>query len=110
MTAWAKWWPFSPLLRLEAQSHIILQGDSLSQPQPKNKDMVYVLTARCWFLFVIILRHIAVLVRRGLASLYVLLVDKHFDALLYHADTWVEPRFGLVDHLKRKTRVKIFMT
>lgn len=68
------------------------------QPEPaaaKNKDMVYVLTAKFFFF---LLRHIAVLVCRGLASLYVLLVDKHFDALLYHADTGVEPSFGLVDH------------
>lgn len=45
------------------------------------------------------LRHIAVLVRRGLASLNVLLVDEHFDALFDHADAWVEPGFGLVDDL-----------
>lgn len=45
------------------------------------------------------LRHIAVLVRRGLASLNVLLVDEHFDALFDHADTWVEPGFGLIDNL-----------
>lgn len=43
--------------------------------------------------------HVAVLVRRGLASLNVLLVDEHFDALFDHADTWVEPGFGLVNHL-----------
>lgn len=45
------------------------------------------------------LRHVAVLVRRGLASLDVLLVDEHFDALLDHADTGVEPGFGLIDDL-----------
>lgn len=45
------------------------------------------------------LRHVAVLVRGGLASLNVLLVDEHFDALFDHADTWVEPGFGLVDDL-----------
>lgn len=44
---------------------------------------------------------IAVLVRRGLASLNVLLVDEHLDALLDHADTWVEPGFGLIDDLHR---------
>lgn len=45
------------------------------------------------------LRHIAVLVCRGLAPLNVLLVDEHLDALLDHADTWVEPGFGLIDDL-----------
>lgn len=45
------------------------------------------------------LRHVAVLVCRGLASLDVLLVNEHFDALFDHADTWVEPGFGLVDDL-----------
>lgn len=43
--------------------------------------------------------HIAVLVRRGLASLDVLFVDKHLNALFNHADTWVEPGFGLIDDL-----------
>lgn len=43
---------------------------------------------------------IAVLVRRGLASLNVLLVDEHLDALLDHADTGVEPGFGLIDDLQ----------
>lgn len=42
---------------------------------------------------------VAVLVCRGLASLNVLLVDEHLDALLDHADTWVEPGFGLIDNL-----------
>lgn len=42
---------------------------------------------------------IAVLVCRGLASLNVLLVDEHLDALLDHADTGVEPGFGLIDDL-----------
>lgn len=42
---------------------------------------------------------VAVLVCRGLASLNVLLVDEHLDALLDHADTWVEPGFGLIDDL-----------
>lgn len=45
------------------------------------------------------LRHIAVLICRGLASLNVLLVDEHFDALFDHADTGVEPGFGLIDDL-----------
>jgi len=45
------------------------------------------------------LRNVAVLVRRGLASLNVLLVDEHLDALLNHADTGVEPGFGLIDDL-----------
>jgi len=49
------------------------------------------------------LRHIAVLVCRGLASLDVLLVDEHLDALLDHADTWVEPGFGLIDDLRTET-------
>lgn len=43
---------------------------------------------------------VAVLVRRGLASLDVLLVDEHLDALLDHADTWVESGFGLIDDLR----------
>lgn len=42
---------------------------------------------------------VAVFVRRGLASLYVLLVDEHLDAFLDHADTGVEPGFGLIDDL-----------
>lgn len=46
-------------------------------------------------------RHIAVLVRRALAPLDVLLVDQHLDALLYHADAGAEPGFGLVDHLQQ---------
>lgn len=54
------------------------------------------------------LGHIAILVRRGLASLNVLLVDKHFDALFDHADTWVEPGFGLVDDLHTTQRNTIF--
>lgn len=49
------------------------------------------------------LRDVAVLVCRGLASLDVLLVDEHLDALLDHADTWVEPGFGLIDHLHGHT-------
>ena len=47
--------------------------------------------------------HVAVLVRRGLAPLDVLLVDEHLDALLDHADTWVEPGFGLIDDLHTGT-------
>lgn len=47
----------------------------------------------------VFLRHVAVLVCRGLASLDVLLVDEHFDALFDHADTWVEPGFRLIDDL-----------
>lgn len=43
--------------------------------------------------------NVAVFVCRGLASLDVLLVDEHLDALLDHADTWVEPGFGLIDDL-----------
>lgn len=42
---------------------------------------------------------VAVLVCRGLASLDVLLVDEHLDALLDHADTGVEPGFGLINDL-----------
>lgn len=49
------------------------------------------------------LRDVAVLVCRGLASLDVLLVDEHLDALLDHADTRVEPGFGLIDHLHGHT-------
>lgn len=49
------------------------------------------------------LRDVAVLVCRGLASLDVLLVDEHLDALLDHADTRVEPGFGLIDHLHGQT-------
>jgi len=52
------------------------------------------------------LRHVAVLVCRGLASLNVLLVDEHLDALLDHADTWVEPGFGLIDDLHTGTMRK----
>ncbi len=50
--------------------------------------------------------NVAVLVRRGLASLNVLLVDEHLDAFLDHADTWVEPGFGLIDHLQTRTFLK----
>lgn len=46
---------------------------------------------------------VAVLVCRGLASLDVLLIDEHLDALLDHADTWVEPGFGLIDDLHTGT-------
>lgn len=46
---------------------------------------------------------VAVLVCRGLASLDVLLVDEHLDALFDHADTWVEPGFGLIDDLHTET-------
>ena len=42
---------------------------------------------------------VAVLVRRRLAPLDVLLVDEHLNALLDHADTGVEPGFGLIDDL-----------
>ena len=47
------------------------------------------------------LRHVAVLIRRRLTPLDVLLVDEHLDALLDHADAGVEPGFGLVDDLPR---------
>ncbi len=50
--------------------------------------------------------NVAVLVCRGLAALDVLLVDEHLDALLDHADTWVEPGFGLIDDLQTETLVK----
>lgn len=46
--------------------------------------------------------HIAVFVRRALASLDVLLVDKNLNALLDHADTRVESGFGLVDYLQEE--------
>lgn len=46
---------------------------------------------------------VAVLVCRGLAPLDVLLVDEHLDALLDHADTGVEPGFGLIDDLHTRT-------
>ncbi len=46
--------------------------------------------------------HIAVFVRRALAPLDVLLVDKNLDALLDHADTRVESGFGLVDDLREE--------
>lgn len=49
--------------------------------------------------------HIAVLVGRTLAPLDVLLVDEDLNALLDHADTGVEPGFGLVNHLKKKKDV-----
>lgn len=52
------------------------------------------------------LGHVAVLVRRGLAPLDVLLVNQHLDALLDHADTRVEPGFGLIDHLQTATRIR----
>lgn len=51
------------------------------------------------------LRHVAVFICRRLAALNVLLVDEHFDALLDHADTWVEPGFGLIDDLHTKTKL-----
>lgn len=104
MTAWVRGGP-SPPSSDGGTVPLHLGG---RQPEPaaaKNKDMVYVLTAKCFFLLLLLLLcHIAVLVRRGLASLYVLLVDKHFDALLYHADTGIEPGFGLVDHLEEKKK------
>lgn len=46
---------------------------------------------------------VAVLVCRGLATLDVLLIDEDLDALLDHADTWVEPGFGLVNDLHTGT-------
>lgn len=46
---------------------------------------------------------VAVLVRGRLAPLDVLLVDEHLDALLDHADTGVEPGFGLIDDLHTGT-------
>lgn len=89
--------------QMEAQFHFTLQGDPAAA---KNKDMDYFLTAKCLFFFFFRLCHIAVLVRRGLASLDVLLVDKHFDALFYHTDTGVEPGFGLVDHLEERKKTE----
>lgn len=55
---------------------------------------------------------VAVFVRRALASLDVLLVDKNLNALLDHADTRVESGFGLVNNLKGHTYTKsiIFKT
>lgn len=50
------------------------------------------------------LRNVAVFICRGLAALNVLLVNEHFDALLDHADTWVEPGFGLIDDLHIETK------
>lgn len=47
-----------------------------------------------------VLCDVAVFIRRALASLDVLLVDKNLNALLDHADTRAESRFGLVDYLK----------
>lgn len=54
--------------------------------------------------------NVAVLVRRGLASLNVLLVDEHLDALLDHADTGVEPGFGLIDDLNKGMNSKSHVT
>lgn len=51
----------------------------------------------------LLLCHVAVLVCRGLASLDVLLVDEHLNALLDHADTGVKPGFGLIDDLHKRT-------
>lgn len=52
---------------------------------------------------------VAVLVRRALASLDVLLVDKNLNALLDHADTRVESGFGLVNNLVEHTYTKIII-